>query len=182
MTLIDREQGVIAQRSSGAKLTDVAFENGTLAVGWRDGFLYGLAPDDLRPRCSGTCPAKATETHPPIRIASTPAKESFGPATFYWLELDPTGNVMQKKPVDMSGDFSVLPDGHLVTGSFKGVFFITTQGKIHLVPTPEWNPRIPGVDTVRSPIYASRWGQGQLWQVMDFERHVVSEASLGNAQ
>jgi hypothetical protein len=180
-SLVNTDGGLVAQKQFADKLTE-ASECGTIvAVGCRDGHLYGLGASDLSDVWRFQVPGGGDGYSPPHPYHVTAAGGVVWISymgTFWCLDCG-RGQQHREVQLDMPTELVALPDGTLATSVFRGVVLVSLAGSVKLTEISEWNPKLYGADAARGHIIAGRWGQGESWHVLDFGGNIVTEAKLG---
>jgi len=172
---------LIAQIAYGDKMTDGADAGGLLAVGCRDGSLYGLEPSGLGQRWKFKVPGTGdgiTIPHPYYVTAGGGVIWISYTGTIWCLSAD-DGRLLMQRDVDWPTALAALPDGSLAMTIYKGVVIVKRDGGMKLTELKEPNGKMYGVDRPLERIVVGRWGQGDWWHVLDFDGRIVHEAKLG---
>jgi outer membrane protein assembly factor BamB len=180
-SLITPNGGVLAQTHYEAKLTEAAISADLIALGCRDGHLYGLALADLKERWRFKVPGQGdgiSVAHP-YHVAAGGDFVWVSYMSTCWAIDRTSGRQVLRKELDVPTGLVALPDGTLATTIYKGLALVTPKGSVKLTEVKEPNPRIYGLDAARGRIVAGRWGQGEDWYVFDFSGRVVQQAKLG---
>jgi hypothetical protein len=179
-SLVSRS-GLIAQIAYGDKMTDGADAGGLLAVGCRDGSLYGLEPSGLGQRWKFKVPGTGdgiTIPHP-YYVTAGGGVIWISYTGSIWCLSAGEGRLLLQRDVDWPTALAALPDGSLAMTIYKGVVIVKRDGGMKLTELKEPNGKMYGVDRALKRIVVGRWGQGDWWHVLDFDGRIVHEAKLG---
>jgi len=175
------QSGLIAQIPYPDKMTDAADADGILAVGCRDGCLYGLEPSGLAQRWKFKVPGTGdgvTIPHP-YYVTSAGGVIWISYTGTIWCVSAAEGRLLMERTVDWPTALAALPDGSLAMTIYKGVAIVKKDGSAKMTELKEPNGKMYGVDHARGRMVVGRWGQGDWWHVVDFDGRIVHEAKLG---
>jgi hypothetical protein len=173
--------GLIAQNAYGDKITEGADAGGLLAVGCRDGYLYGLEPSELGQLWKFKVPGSGdgmTIPHP-YHVTAGGGVIWISYTGTIWCVSAGEGRLLMHRDVDWPTALAALPDGSLAMTIYKGLAIVKKDGSAKLTELTEPNGKIYGVDRARGRVIIGRWGQGDWWHLLDFDGRVVHEAKLG---
>jgi hypothetical protein len=179
-SLVNTGTGLVAQARFGGKLTEAALCSDLMAVGCRDGYLYGLGLPDLQERWRFRVPGDGDGFSPAHPYHVTAASNIIWISyigTFWGIDLG--GRQILQKTIDVPTEVAGLPNGTLVASMFKGVVLVNAMGSVKLTPVHESDPRVYGIDVPRGQIIIGRSGEGQSWYILDFDGRLLTEKKVG---